>query len=85
MAILAHGWAVLNRSVMEPLRRRQQRIGQVDVASQIARDCYWFSEDKATFNLLQKISEGFLTNGCYNVNILRDEWRKEKEQKGSHE
>lgn len=52
-----------------------------EVAAELLRDRYWFSEDKKTTEAIRLLAQAMLERGHYTVSDVRDEWRKSFEEK----
>lgn len=60
-----------DRRVIQPWKAEQQGIGQREARDRLLSNSWWFSEDKATFDLLVA-----LARDGQNIDQIRDTWRK---------
>lgn len=71
VGVLMWFWEWFDRRVIQRWKVEQQGIGQRLVRDRLLRNAWWFSEDKATMDLLVALA----TDG-QNIDQIRDVWRK---------
>ena len=60
--------------------KKTRELAACDLGNDMLVNSYWFSEDKATMNLLKSIGNALMRSRCcsFDPNKIRDEWRQAK-------
>ncbi len=84
----AMGWGIylIIQSYKKAVNIRYEdakRAAMQDICNRMMSDSWWFSEDPATMNLLQRIATDVNDAGWSEINSRREEWRKERQNIGT--